>query len=77
MAEYVVYFRTVASTAIRVEADSEEDAIERAYEHVPNLCAHCSGWGQKAGVELGEWETIDEDWPALPGEPAVEGPSDG
>ena len=72
MAEYVVYFRTVASTAIRVEADSEEDAIAEAYEHVPNLCAQCSGWGQRAGVELGEWSTIDEDWPAFPGEPAVE-----
>ena len=72
MPEYTVYFRTVASTSIRVQAESEEQAAQEAYEMLPHLCAQCSGWGQKAGVELGDWSLIDEPWPAFPGETAVE-----
>jgi hypothetical protein len=72
MPEYVVYFRTVASTAVRVEADDEDEAVEAAFEELPHLCAQCSGWGQRAGVELGDWQTLDEPWPAFPGEQTVE-----
>ena len=66
--KYRVHFHTGASASITVEVpddfdgdeyDAREHAIEIAYADLPTLCAHCSGWGQKAGIELGEWE-VDE-----------------
>ena len=62
MAVYDVYFEAVASTHIRVEADSKEDAIDLAYEKdMPDICAQCSGWGNPPGIELSDvWEVRDE-----------------
>lgn len=58
MSTYRVVLVTAASTYITVEAASAEEAESLAYEQVPYVCAQCSGWGQRAGVELGgNWET--------------------
>lgn len=60
--KYRVYLRTVASTTIEVEASSEEEAIEAAFKKTPYLCAQCSGWGNSAGIELADWDTVDQPW---------------
>ena len=68
MKTYRVRLHAGAYTAITVtvpeDADGEEltkeAAIDAAYNQTPSLCAQCSGWGQAAGVELGEWELDDE-----------------
>lgn len=70
--KYRVYLRTMASTQIEVEAESEEAAIEQAMDNTPYVCAQCAGWGQRAGIELGEWEPNDEPWAAIPADVAVE-----
>ena len=48
-----------------VEADSEEAALEQAYEQAPSLCAYCSGSsygsGERWGVDTDEW-TAPEDF---------------
>lgn len=61
MAKYIVYLNTVASTSIEVEADNEDDAMEKAYDSgMPTICAQCSGWNQPHNLDLGdEWEATD------------------
>ncbi len=68
MPKYRVYLQTVASVSIEVEAEDKEAAIDAAFEEVPSgVCAQCSGWGQKWGLDLGEWGTeqfkVDMDAP--------------
>lgn len=65
---YRVILNTDASAFITVtvpegetEEDTREAAIDAAYDKAPLLCAHCAGWGQDAGVELGEWEADEGD----------------
>lgn len=60
MAEYTIYLTAGASTAITVEANDLEDAIERAFERTPHICGNCAGWGIEAGIDLGDWELDDE-----------------
>ena len=68
MSQYRLHYETTASTYIDVEADSEEEAQEKAYEefHNPEPCAHCAGaWrheGEPGGIELGEWEPVIHEW---------------
>ena len=60
MSKYRVYLQTIASTAIDVEADSKEEAVEAALnEDMPTLCVHCAGWGKEdKNLELGDvWDT--------------------
>lgn len=57
MATYRVFLTTGASTVIEVEADSEEGAETAAWDELPYVCAQCSGWGRRAGIEVGDWET--------------------
>lgn len=58
MTEYIGYFSTGASVAVVIEADSLEEAEEKfeEFDDLPTLCASCSGWGQKPGITLGDWE---------------------
>lgn len=72
MPEFTVYLTQSATTAIRVEADTPEGALELAYQTAPGgLCAKCTGLGNPPGVSLaGQWEpeeVVDEDgatvWP--------------
>jgi hypothetical protein len=65
---YTIYLTTMASTAVQVEADDLESAIDAAYEETPSICAQCAGWGQERNLELGdEWEPgagylLDGEW---------------
>lgn len=59
MARYRVILETGASSVIEVEADDEESAEMLAHDEAPFVCAQCSGWGQRAGIEIGDWETGD------------------
>jgi hypothetical protein len=44
MTKYRVFYSTTASTAVEVEADNEEQAIEKADQDVfVRLCHQCSG----------------------------------
>lgn len=66
MTTYRVYLETYASTAITVEADDPDEALDKAYERAPSrLCHQCTGYGGLPGIELaGDWEhhsTWDED----------------
>jgi hypothetical protein len=64
MSKYVVAFSTHAATYVEVEADSPEEARERADEtfEAPFICAQCSGWGQSTNLELGDsWEQDESD----------------
>jgi len=61
MPKYRVYYETVASVTIIVEAEDEEAAEQKAWNDIPNgVCAQCSGWGQPWGLDLGEWDLLDE-----------------
>ena len=62
MSRYRVYMSTGAGLSVSVEAEDEESAIEAAYDVASSqyLCAQCAGWGQKWGLDLGEWEVDDE-----------------
>lgn len=58
MATYTVYLQTIASTSVEVEADNEDEALDKAYDaSMPTICAQCSGWGKESYLELGDvWE---------------------
>ena len=51
MKRWRVFFSIGASTAVEVEADTRQGAIDRAYEEAcpPTLCHHCSD-----RIELGD-----------------------
>src|SRR5690606_22745350 len=62
MSTYRIYLTQTASCSVEVEADDFEEATEKAYDLVPSgLCAHCSGWGQSVGIDLGGGWEVDED----------------
>lgn len=56
VADYRATFGEVAE-----DMDDEEVIREIAYEQFdyPQPCAQCAGWGQKSGIDLGDWE-LDE-----------------
>lgn len=58
MSNYYVPFYTYASAGVEVEAESVEEAIEKAWDAFdgPSLCHHCSN-----GLDLnGDWEMDHE-----------------
>jgi hypothetical protein len=58
MPKYRVHLQTTASVTVEVEADGPDEALDAAYEHVPNdVCASCGGWGKNWSLDLGEWES--------------------
>ncbi|HEX2244538.1 MAG TPA: hypothetical protein VHK27_15055 [Gammaproteobacteria bacterium] len=69
MATFTVYYSTVASFGLEVEAEDEDEARDLADQKVdeigwPNLCGHCTGVWRKfesdpPGIDLGEWQPID------------------
>lgn len=61
MPEYTVYLTQTASTAVTVDAEDYDSAVDEAFQDAPaSLCAQCSGWGRSAGVELaGDWEVFE------------------
>jgi hypothetical protein len=71
MKKYRVHFETMASVSVDIELSDEdiakfdgeekEAAIEKAWEELPgDVCAQCSGWGQKWSRDQGEWELAKE-----------------
>jgi hypothetical protein len=57
MPKYRVDLVTTSSFTIEVEAEDKDEAIEKAAQEVPGICARCSGWGQDYSLELGdEWD---------------------
>ncbi len=75
MAGFTVHFDTHASASVTVDIDDDviakhqaEGTIEElkeiitdeAYNHIPSICAQCSGWRSKYSLEVGdEWELSD------------------
>jgi hypothetical protein len=61
MPKYQVAMHATIGLYVTVEADSEEAAINAAYEEAPgDICAQCSGWGQSWSKEESDYE-VDED----------------
>jgi hypothetical protein len=61
MPKYRVHMSATATQTVTVEADNEEQAIERAHdEGTTSVCAQCSGWGKQWSLDLDEFE-VDED----------------
>lgn len=60
MSRYRVTLTSSADFYITVEADSEDEAIDLAYDEAPSgVCANCSGYGQEWDLDLGgDWEHI-------------------
>lgn len=61
--KYRVWFSSVASSSVVVEADDASEAREKAegeFPH-PSICAKCAGWGEKYSMDLGEWELDESD----------------
>jgi hypothetical protein len=61
MPTFDVHFVRLTNAVVTVEAEFEDDAIERAYEHLPSFSAHEAGWGDKYfSADADEWMTPDE-----------------
>ena len=62
MPKYRVYLQTVASTVIEVEAEDKNEAYELAADQeMPTICGHCSGYGGRQTLDLGDvWEGDDD-----------------
>jgi hypothetical protein len=67
--KYRVYLSTVASLTVTVDLpdnvdpdEAPEQAIEKAFDEAKrrDLCAHCSGWGQKWSLDLADWDVARE-----------------
>lgn len=71
MTTYRVYLETTVSTAVEVEADDIDAAIEKALEaDMPWLCHQCSSQDNSDGdcLEMSDvWDVVDDD-----GTPMVE-----
>lgn len=62
MSTYTVFFETVATTSVEVEASNELEAEGLAFDKLPGtLCAACAGVGDpyNAGVDIGDWEVAE------------------
>ena len=65
MAKYQVAFQNIAMVYVTVEASDPEEAIDLAYDHIPDdVCAQCSGWGQDYILSIADSWDVD-------GEPEV------
>lgn len=52
------YIEAYADVELDDTDDKDSDellALAMDEADLPGLCAHCSGWGQRHGMELGEW----------------------
>lgn len=54
--QYTVYFTATVSTAVTVEADSPDDAEEKAYDQLPSGLCH---WCASTINSPGEWDLED------------------
>lgn len=59
MPSYKVYFETVITTSVTVNADNPSVALSAAPDEMPgDICGACSGWRQKWSREEGEYEPV-------------------
>ena len=59
--KYRVPLVSRAFATVTVEADSEDEAIDAAFNgELPWLCGQCTGWGQDWSLELTDWEGDDD-----------------
>lgn len=57
MTKYHVGFTGWASFGVTVEAEDEDDAVDKAYDYAPQVCALCSGYGKPWYLEISDdWE---------------------
>jgi hypothetical protein len=62
MNRYNVELSGYANFSTTVEANSEDEALDLAYDSLPSsyLCARCSGWSSSWSLDLGEsWDRED------------------
>jgi hypothetical protein len=62
MSRYRVRLVRQDSYGVTVEADNEEEALEKAFNEAPYLCAQCSGWGDSNNgcVDASDWEMPED-----------------
>lgn len=62
MPKYKVHMARTTWLTANVEADTEEEALEKAYDVVPGFSAQESGWGSlgKWTADADEWQPIDQ-----------------
>lgn len=60
MPKYRVNLLRVDSFVMDVEADNEEEAVDKAFDETPSLCAQDGGWGKPWGVDEGEWVMLED-----------------
>jgi hypothetical protein len=58
---YRVELRATLYAFVTVEADSEDEAIDMAYDEAPGeICAQCSGWGREYSIDQDDWQRPDD-----------------
>jgi hypothetical protein len=57
VAKYAVQFARTTWLTAYVEAETPDDAVEAAYDNLPEFSAHESGWGNE-----GVWSASADDW---------------
>jgi hypothetical protein len=78
MPKYRVHLQTIAMTVVEVEADSKDDAYDKALDKPnPSICAQCSGWGGSQNLELGDQWDLGENVGVDEGVEEVEGDDEG
>ena len=60
MAKYRVNLLRVDSFVMDVEADDEEQAVDKAFNEAPSLSAQDGGWGRPWSVDDGEWLMLED-----------------
>lgn len=54
MTKHLVRFQSVADGGVWVDVEDPEDAWNEAYNHLPTLCAQCTGYRMNFFLELGD-----------------------
>ncbi|HEY9369936.1 hypothetical protein [Streptomyces sp.] len=67
MPKYRVNMARVTWLTANVEADNEDEALEKAYGVAPPFSAQESGWGsfKKWSADADEWQPLDEFYPSF------------
>ncbi|MEU5878215.1 hypothetical protein [Spirillospora sp. NPDC047279] len=60
--KYRVNFARTTWASVFVEAETEDEAVEAAFEELPEFTARESGWGSfgKWSADADDWMTVDE-----------------
>jgi hypothetical protein len=60
MAKYRVNLLRVDSFIVTVEAENEDEAVDKAFDEAPSLGANEAGWGRKWSIDDGEWMSLED-----------------